>query len=1129
MKLTAFILMIGCLQVGASGVSQTIKFDGVNVPLKTVFKAIEQQTGYVVFYDEDLFANQPHVTLSVTNEPLTAFLKKLIVNREIDYSVEDKTIVFTRMPKASYKGPANTLASLRILPIKGTIRDENNEPVAGVSILIKGSTLGTTSDAEGNFSFTNIAENATLVISGANIVTQEVTVQGRSVLNISVKLNIKEQEVVIAYGRQKKKNVTGSVATITADNIKDLPPTINLEQALQGQAAGVYVVQENGQPGAATRVRVRGSSSLLSSNQPLYVVDGVPVTADQNIPNDNSAFNREILQQGLSSPLNNINPADIESMTVLKDASATAIYGSRAANGVILITTKRGNAAGKTSYNFNSSISVQEAQTLDVLNAQQFREMWTEAANNSTSTAVTAVQMRNGTYFKDANTNWEDEVGPSSPITSNANFSLSGGNEKVRYFTSISTTNQNGVFDNSGFKRYSFLMNLDLALSRAIKVGTSLNLSNSNQVSPDGNLAQRMYFFRPDLSVYNPDGTFTFSDGFVTENPVALSKARNNNRTNLLIGSVYGEATLARDFKLRSVLSINYNNGDFKSFYPSQTYKGGWTKAAGAGSGFAQQSNSEFLSTLWENTLNYNKIFNNKHELDVVVGASFQGDKNEYLQASGQGFPQDDVLNNLGSATSNFIIGSGQTNSGLVSYFGRINYTLSDKYILSISARADASSKFAPENKWAFFPTVSGAWRISDEDFLRDVPWLEDLKLRASTGVTGNQGFTAYQWRTLFGSTEYNGRPAVIQNQLGNGRLKWELTRQTDIGIDFSLFKGRLHGIFDYYEKHTSDLLFNVKLPSNTGYANVPGNLGSSLNKGIELTLTSDIISNKNFKWTLSVNASRNVNKLVKLNSDFLDTIKGTITPPGTASVLKEGSPLGLFYGRVAEGIIQNKAQLDALNARAADGIYQYALTAPGDLWFRDITGPNGVPDGKVTTLDQTVIGNVQPDLSGGIANTFQYKRFRLSGLFTYSIGNDLNWNVQASMINFQSTATSENKTVDVLNRWTPSNPTNQPRAVYGDPNNNYFGSSFYIHDASYLRLKNVFLAYSLPELVINKIRILKTMEFTFSATNLFTITKYPGANPEASSLFNNDLTAGVDNNRFPIAKVYTASIRIGF
>lgn len=1127
-KLAALSLLALSLLVCSHAFAQT------KVPLKNALDEVTRVFGTKFVFERSVIANKTTDVdvASQKGKPVEAVLKNILYPNNLLFlyvDVNHYTIVKNdqkniRVPDAQdapapvndAPRPGEQQDSSRQM-ISGIVVGSDNVPLSGVSVTADNG--GTITDAKGQFTMNaRLGEIVTLTSVGY----QPLSVRIRdSKLRLQMLVDQKQidEVVVIAYGTQNKKDLTGSVSTISGKDIADLPPTVNIEEALQGRAAGVLVVQESGQPGGATRVRIRGSSSLLGSNQPLYVVDGIPVTVEGNIPDDGSTLRGVMLNQGLSSPLGNINPDDIESITVLKDASATAIYGSRAANGVVVITTKLGK--GKPVYNFSTSLSYQEAQTEKMLNAQQFRELWTEAANNSTSTAAIVQDIKNGTYFGDANTDWAKEVTPGNPLTKNVTFSVSGGTDKVRYYTAIGLQDQTGGFESAYFNRYNFLVNLNFAASKIINLGTSINLSSSTQGSPDASLLSRIYSFRPDLPVYNADGNYSFSNYHNFENPVALATATNKNKTGLLLGSIFGEIRIAKDFLFKSSLAVNYNQGRQRSFYPSHTGTGGFTRN-GPGPGYAQESSSESYSTLWENTLAYNKTFN-KHTVDGVLGASWQGDNTEFLSASGKGFPQDFTLTNLSSATQDFTIASRSEQSGLISFFGRVNYQYDNKYMLTLSARSDGSSKFASENKWAFFPTVAAAWRLSEENFLRSVNFINDLKIRASIGMTGQQNFGAYQWRTLFEAANYGGMPAVTQNQLGNSRLKWELTRQTDIGLDFSLFDGRLSGTFDYYEKNTTDLLYFYKAPGNVGFTTVIGNLGNTRNTGIEIALDGDIIRNRNFSWNLGLNLANNRNRLVKLNDDFLSKTTGYITPPNTGSILGVGQPIGLIYGYVAEGIFQTSEEIEKLNAGAASGYYQAAATAPGDIKFKDIDG-----DGRVTTADQTIIGNAVPDFSGGINNTLAYKGIRLSALFTYSIGNDLRWGTMAQAINYNSAAL-ENKMVIALDRWTPERPGNMPRAVYGDPNGNGKVSSFYVFDGSFLRLKNVHLSYNLPPTLLRATRFIRSAMIFVSGTNLLTFTDYPGANPETSNIFNDDVSTGLDNSRFPISKVYSAGVKIGF
>lgn len=1155
--LTLVLVLALALQTWAlPSLAQRVSIKTKNAKLAEVFQTIRQQTGYDFVIGTDLVTSAKPVSLDMANASLTDVLDACFKGQPITYTIHESTVVVKDKPAAKIQLPIQ-------IQITGRVTDAAGKPIEGVSVRMKLNNpqeeKETTQSAENkeketesalkyspewNFNFsvakTNAngeytlkgsVESAVLVFSHVGYASREIPVRGRTRIDATLQEATNElvETVVVAYGNQQRKNITGAISTISGEQIADLPSVVNIEESLKGLAAGVMVQQETGQPGAATRVRIRGSSSLLGSNQPLYVVDGVPMTSEGNIPNDGSTFNSALLSQGINSPLNNLNPADIESISVLKDASATAIYGSRAANGVVIITTKSGAIASKPVFNFTSSLAIQQAQTQHTLNASQFREIWMEAASNSTSTVPFIQQIRDGSYFGTADTDWEREVSIANPLTKHANLSVQGGNQALQYYLSAGHNGHEGTFKNAHFRRYNFLTNLALNVSEVIRVGTSLNLSSSDQGVPHEGLLSRIYVFRPDLPVHNPDGSYTYSPFYAQANPVALSNIFNSNNTLLFVGSVFGEARFAQYFKFRTALSLNYNMGSLNNYYPSYTNEGGFGITTGPGDGYGQESVSQSTSHLWENTLNYVRDFDGIHALDAIVGASWQGDVTGYLKASGRGFPQDDILNNLSSATKDFMVRSEKTQSGIASYFGRVNYTLKDRYIIMASARTDASSKFASGNQWAFFPTGALGWRIAQEPFMQSLSFLDELKLRGSVGVIGQQNFGPYQWRSLFEASQYGGQPAVTHIQLGNSRLKWELTTQTDIGLDFSLFNNRLSGVIDYYWKTTDDLHYFMNVPRSTGFAQTVSNLGTTQNTGLEVTLEGDIIQSKDFGWNMMLNVTRNRNKLVSLNDDFLNEATGVITPPNTGSILKVGSPIGLMWGYVADGIIQTAEQLEQLNAGSPDGIYKAAGTAPGDILFRDISGPNGVPDGKITALDQTIIGNAAPDIWGGFSSTFRYKGLRLTAMFNYSIGNDLRWGTQATNINFATQGTGENKWDIVMDRWTPENPTNQPRAVYGDPNGNAGISSFYVHDASFLRLNNVLLEYSLPKSLLIKSRFLDRVQLFTSARNLLTFTKYPGPNPETTNLFNNDVSAGLDNSRYPAAKTYTFGLKAGF
>ncbi|MDO5980936.1 SusC/RagA family TonB-linked outer membrane protein [Flavivirga spongiicola] len=1097
----------------------------MTVTIEEVFDIIDRQTNFSFIYRSNLFKGLPKVELKKGSFRINRLLLKSIDSKDFNFILtKDNAVIIKK------KAPGDKKQEVKV---SGRVTNEKGLPLPGVTVLIKGTVTGTATDFDGNYTLTVPFSENVLAFSFLGYETQEILVKDQTVIDVQLKPSITglDEAIVIGYGKVKREALTGAVSSVDVKNITNQAPTVNLDNALQGQIAGVYISSATGQPGAAARVRIRGTTSLFGSNQPLYVIDGIPVVPNSNIPiggTEGQNLGNQLAQEGISTPLGNINSADIESISVLKDASAAAIYGSRAANGVIIINTKQGVYSGKPKFDVNYSLSTQSLQTLDVLDANQYRQVWTTAVENGSSNDAFAQSVLDGSHFGNANTNWEDEVSPGNPLTTFFNINVYGGTQKTRYHTSIGINTQDGIYDGVGFDRYSYNLNLDTEINDNWKFGSKLNVSFANQKALDGGVTQLTYNYRPDLPVFNDEGEYSFSPTYSFENPVARSKASNNNKTLLLLGSFFTELRLAKGLHIKTLFALNYNNGNQQSFYPKFTFRGGWNRARGDGDGFAQESRSRFTNTLWQNTLTYNTLINDFHNVDVVLGASFEKTKNSFTKAFGTGF-FNDVLTNISSATVSDSGSSFESGSGIESYFGRINYDYDDKYFITLSARVDGSSKFAKENTHAFFPAAAAAWRISKESFLENAEFIDELKLRVSLGKTGQQDFGDYAWRTLFETSNYGGDPSVILSQLGNDQLKWETTDQFDLGLDFSLFKGRLSGGIGYYVKDTKDALFTAIIPGSTGSNRIIANVGNTENKGIEFELKGDIIRKDDFSWNLGFNISKNKNKLTKISDDFLGD-DGFLTGFGGGGRLREGSPIGLIYGYLSEGIFSTQEEIDALNTASPTGTYQNTQTAPGDLKFKDLTGPDGVPDGRITSLDQDVIGDTQPDFFGGITNTISYKGFTLSTFFSYSVGNDIQAFNLARDTNFFSTFFGENKTTDVLNAWTPDNTsTNIPRSVYRDPNNNGRISSHYVYKGSYLRLKTLNLNYTFPKEVIQKLKFIDNLSLYFTAQNLFTITNYPGADPEASNLYNNDISAGRDNNRFPIAKVFTTGIKIGF
>ncbi len=1103
-----------------------------NVQVKEVLQEIELKTDFKFLYNTNKVNSERIVSVNIRNKKISDVLDELFKDTDIKYVLQNRLIIL-KAKLVSFK-IADSLISFQQQRITGVVKDPNGDPLLGVTVRVKGSIRGTSTDENGRY-LLFASPTAILSFTYIGFEDYETPVAGREVIDVTMTEAVEaiDEVVLIGYGEVKRENLTGSVSTVNIESFKNQAPTVNIEQGLQGQVAGLQVTIPNGQPGAAAKIRIRGTSSLSGSNQPLFVIDGIPVVPESNIPRggtEGQLLGNELANQGLSTPIANLNPNDIESISVLKDASAAAIYGSRAANGVIIINTKRGTKKGKTTFNIDASTIIQQPRTLEVLNAQQFREVWTTAVMNSSRDDAFTRSVLDGSYFGDADTNWENEVGPGTPVSTNVNASLRGGNEKTQFALSLAALNSKSGFEGSESERFTLNLNLNTGGTSALRFGTSIQTSFFDQSSLDGGIVDGIYSYRPDIPVFDEDGNFAFSPNNNFQNPVALAQASNSNKTFLFLGTFFTQLDIVKGLTAETRLSVNYNNGNQVSFYPRFTNRGGWSRLRGNGDGFAQDSRSNSIVLQWQSTLTYKRLFANVHQIDAVLGTTFEEITTSNNKAFGTGF-SNKVLSNVTNATVSRGGSSFESGSGLVSYFGRVNYDYDQKYLLTFTARVDGSSKFAEENKYAFFPAAAAAWRISRESFLANSKYVDELKLRASYGLTGQQDFGPYQWRTLFETDDYGGEPSVLLSQLGNSRLKWETTKQLDLGIDFSLFEGRLSGGIAYYRKDTEDAIFPVITPGNTGVTSVLANVGSTRNEGVELLINATLLQSDTFSWDVSLNAARNKNQLTGIAEDFLDDEGFIVGFPGLGGGrLRVGSPIGLIYGYVAEGIFQNQNEIDALNAAAPNGVYQDDETSPGDIRFRDISGPEGVPDGIVNNFDQEVIGNAQPDIFGGFTSTWRYKGFTLAAQFTYSIGNDLLWFSQTRAVNFGSTFAGENKVTDVLNAWTPENPTNQPRLVYRDPNNNGRISSFYVHDASFLRLNTLNLRYTFSRETMDKIGVFDGISIYGIAQNLWTITSYPGANPEGGTLFNNDISgAGRDTNRFPIQKAFTLGINLSF
>lgn len=984
--------------------------------------------------------------------------------------------------------------------IRGTVTDvETDEPLPGVNVLAKGTTTGTVTDVDGNYRLTVQDDVTTLVFSSVGYLSEEVDINGRNIVNLSLSPDIQalEEVVVVGYGAVKKSDLTGSVSSVKAEELTAYP-AIGAVQALQGRAAGVQITANNGEPGADFKVRVRGGTSINASSDPIYVVDGFV---------------------GAALP----PPEDIESIEVLKDASATAIYGSRGANGVIMITTKRGSK-GQAKIDFNASYSLQnEINRLDLLNKEQFTEY---------------IQDTNPDFTPlDGNTDWQDEIFQTGNIQ-NYQLGISGGADNLNYYLSGTYFDQDGIIINSGFRRYSITSNIEIQAAEKFKVGLNLfarrtqqNGARTQEGSGGANnsgVVAAAFKFGPDQPIRDANGNYTLarlSDAH--DNAVAVATEYvDENVTDRFQGNLFAEYQIFDNLSFRTTLGASANNGRTGQYTPT-TLQGG--RGVG-GDGRVNGSKNSLL--LNENYLTYSKEFG-IHNLTVMGGYSYQVSREEDWSGRSQSFPTDAGLYwNLGAGSVFQRPGSEFSEWELASWYGRVNYSLNDKYLLTLNARYDGSSVFSENNKWAFFPSGAFAWNMGDEGFMQNVEPISFWKWRVSYGITGNRAINPYQTLAALRAIEVlaieNGVPvnAITIDNVANENLSWESTAQLDIGVDIGLFEDRINLNMDYYNMVTSDLLFSLPLPEYSGYASQLKNIGKVENRGFELTLNSRNISGE-FVWDMGFNISANRNKILELpdgNDVLYRSGPGHMVGLGDTQILREGESVGVFYGWIYDGVYQ-----EGDDFIEGGGFEQEA----GGEKFRDIDSRDadgeltGVPDGQLNNDDRTIIGNPQPDFIWGFNNDFRWKGFDLNVFFQASQGNEI---FNYTLMELDLMAGRNNATTAALDRWTPTNTnTDIPKASGGRARR---ASTRWIQDGSFIRLKNLALGYNIPKAVLDRLNIRKLRVYV-SAQNLLTFTDYEGYDPEvnyrSSGSTNSNRNLGLDYASYPNAKSYTFGINLGF
>lgn len=1152
LKIVTFLMLVTLMHVSARSFSQAISLNEKDTPVEKVLERISKQSGFHFFYDAATFANYK-VTISLKDAQIEKALDSCLRGLPVTYKIMGKNVVLLSAEKSSNNSAQPQQARI----VKGTVFDEDMKLLIGVTIRNRNSGKGTVTDSKGGYAIpADIGD--VLVISFVGYVTREATVGNQPTIDFQLKVTnaALNQVVVVGYGSTRKKDLIGSVATVNVNEIRNVPfATIDI--GLAGKAAGVQVIQSDGSPGGVANIRVRGGTSILGGNDPLYIIDGVqitptsryiktpgevvdPVARSTNFSDPSNAISGAYAR-GLNS-LAGLNINDIESIDILKDASATAIYGSKAANGVVIITTKQGTQDTKPYFELNNYTGVSRPVKADVLNADQYRMILKEAATNYNTDRAAMGQQPSATankilndpaYLGTDNTDWLSLV-LRNGLTQNTDVSVRGGGRGTRYYTSLSYSEQKGVVKGTDFKRLSGKLNLDNQINARLKFTTNINYAFSTNNITNGAYAQALYA-PPTRAPYNPDGTLSNlagsavnSDNFNGfQNPLALLDGINQGKNGLFLGSLALEYNIVNGLKFRSQASINYNQYHQRNYTPSsvqvQTASGAGSSMGGVGS----QGQTETTSYLYENTLSYNKQFGPDHRLDVVAGTSWQEDRSNSFQASGQTYPDDFILNNLSSAAVTLPSKSAAFQNALLSFYLRANYAFRDKYLITFTGRSDASSKFSSDNRVGYFPSGGIGWRISQEQFMKKLTWIDDMKLRASAGYTGTQNIGNYLYRTLYTPVSYNGTNAVIPSQLGNNKVKWEQTLQKDAGIDISMFRSRLVVNVGVYEKKSSGLLFNQPLPSSSSYSSVIANLADIRNRGLEIEVSGNVLTGKHAGWRSSLNMSFNRSLVTGLNMDYTDPNHGDgVTSSGGQSyimsntVLRTGYPVGQFVGTPFNGIIQNKAQLEAYQA----AFPYYAFFSPylniGDPMYALATsGPlSGFPD------SYALIGSAAPKFYGGWTNTFNWRNFTLSALMTYSYGGHI---LYAADIANKSVNDLTNKGVRILDRWTPENKeSDRPRLIYGQ-NSNFTGSND-IYSSSFIKLKSITLNYQFSQTLLKRTKM-QSASIYASATNLFTITNYPGQDPEVSNDPYSIVDGYTDSNNYPTIRQFVLGFRFGF
>lgn len=1151
------LMLAGSISVNA----QKVSFNGEQVSLKQAFQKIESVSKYKIAYNATQLDVNKIVILNQKNVDVLKVLDAILVGTDCTYKINDGYIVITPVQKGTVR------------KIEGTVKDTKGEPIIGATVMVKGTATGTITDFDGNFSL-DATDGANLEISYVGYQSQQIKAISGKLLAVTLKedTEILDEVVVVGYGTQRKRDVTTSIASVRASDLKGQPVS-SMAEAMAGKMPGVQITQGTGAPGSSLQIKVRGTGTITAGTSPLYVVDGVPLAKDQ---------------------LNTFNMNDVESIEVLKDASSAAIYGSRGSNGVVLITTKKGTS-GKTTVTYGGYYAWQSvSKKIDMLDAYEYAELAYDARNNTYVDKMESINRKriaagnsplpfsisdnNALRLKNSgndyntivpmelipylngtpgltNTDWQDEIYRTAGMQ-NHTVSASGGSDKIKYYVSLDYLNQDGIIINSDFKRYGARLNLDVS-EGIFKFGITLNpsLTIENKVNSDGaynsnggGVVASALHSSPIFPVYNDDGSFCFAqnswsadtetimdDGSIKRgnsqtqvwNPVALAMLqKDEKKASRILGNIYGEVAFLPSLKYRANFGVDLYNDSEDTFRPSIIPLSN-TKGNPESIPEATSQTSRIYNWVFEQTLSYNKNFGG-HSVSVLGGWTMQYQRDESNYAFANGF----IINSIPTLNAGTVT-RGNSNASewsLLSALARIQYNYLGKYMITGALRADGASRFGKNNRWGYFPSVSLGWRISEEKFMNSLEFIDDLKLRASYGLTGNfnipnygsQGELAYYSYVLGGSSP-DAIKGAAPKSMPNPDLKWEKTAQVNVGFDATLFKNRLTLGLDLYNSNTYDLLLNVPVPMTTGYTTRLENIGKVNNKGIEFNISTNHQMG-DVTWSAYFNISKNINEVKALGPGNADIISsGSV---GNAYfITRVGEPIGSYYLPVVEGVYKNQAEVDAsLHYVDSPSNYGLADTKPGDFKFKDVNG-DGILD--ISDTDRAIVGNYMPDFTYGFGANIAWKGIDLGVIFQGVYGNEI---LNLSRRYFYNHEGNMNNYKGALDRWkSEDNPGSgmNVRANRVSKGQNGTTSTWHVEDGSYLRIKNISLGYTFPMSLVNKV-CLQAARIYCSIQNPFTFTRYEGYNPEVSNR-NSVTTNGEDYGVYPLARTISLGVNLTF